>query len=123
MKLDHVAINVQDLDQSLAFYVEWFDFDVIQRWKEPRQAFIGKPGITLGLIENTTFDFKTYTQAHLAFSVSKLEFDQWLGKVQEANLPIVSGPKPQRNGETFLFQDPSGNILEICYPELNTESI
>ncbi len=39
MKLGHVAINVQDLDQGLAFYVEWFDFDVIQRWNEPRQYF------------------------------------------------------------------------------------
>jgi len=122
MKLDHVAINVRDLDQSLAFYVEWFEFDVIQRWQEPRQAFIGKPAITIGLIENTTYDFEIYTQAHIAFSVSKFEFDLWVKKVQDANLPVVSGPKPQRNGETFLFRDPSGNILEICYPELNTES-
>jgi hypothetical protein len=38
--------------------------------------------------------------------------------VRNLVLEVVSGPKPQRGGESILFRDPSGNILEVCYPAL-----
>lgn len=58
MLLDHIGLNVKDLEQSIRFYHDWFE------------------------------------------------------------LEIVAGLKPQRDGETILFRDPSGNILEVCYPSL-----
>ena len=41
-----------------------------------------------------------------------------VAKVKELAAPVVSGPKAQREGETILFRDPSGNIFEVCYPAL-----
>lgn len=49
-KIDHVGLNVKDLDQSIAFYAELLGFTLIQRWEAPRQAFVGREGTVLGLI-------------------------------------------------------------------------
>ena len=117
-KIDHVALNVRDLDQSIAFYAEMFGFKLIRRWDAARQAFVGRQGIVLGLIEAPEFDFGAYTRAHLTFSCDEGAFPSFLEKVKELGLEIVAGPKGQRGGETVLFRDPSGNILEVCYPPL-----
>lgn len=91
---------------------------MIEKWDSPKQAFVGNREMVLGLMEMTDYDFQQYTMAHLAFSISKVAFAQVVEKAKKENLEIVAGPKPQRDGETILFHDPSGNILEVCYPSL-----
>ncbi len=117
-ELDHVGLNVADLEKSIAFYQDMFGFSVIEKWDSPKQAFIGADGIVLGLMEMPSYDYRTYTMAHLAFPCSKSEFPNVVTKIQGHGFEIVSGPKEQRGGETILFRDPSGNILEVCYPSI-----
>jgi catechol 2,3-dioxygenase-like lactoylglutathione lyase family enzyme len=116
--LDHIGLNVADLEKSIAFYREMFGFTVIEQWETPRQAFVGAGGTVLGLMEVAGYDYRAYTMAHLAFSCRKEDFPEVAAKVRRLNLEVVAGPKPQRGGETILFRDPSGNILEICYPSI-----
>jgi len=117
-QIDHVGLNVADLEKSITFYQDMFDFSVIEKWDSPKQAFIGAEGIVLGLMEMPNYGYRAYTMAHLAFPCDKSEFPNLVAKVQSYGLEIVSGPKEQRGGETILFRDPSGNILEICYPSI-----
>ncbi|WP_432743076.1 VOC family protein [Methylobacter sp. G7] len=117
-ELDHVGLNVADLEKSIAFYQDMFGFSVIEKWDSLKQAFIGANGIVLGLMEIPNYDYRTYTMAHLAFPCGKPDFPNVVTKVQSYGLEIVSGPKEQRGGETILFRDPSGNILEVCYPSI-----
>lgn len=117
-RFDHVGINVADLDASIAFLKAMFDFDVIQKWDTPRQAFVGKGAVVLGVMEKKDYDFTVHTMAHIAFPCRKEEFTSIVAQVRRMGTPIVSGPKPQRDGETILFRDPSGNIFEVCYPSL-----
>lgn len=119
MRFDHIGINVRDLDESVAFYRDFFGFDLIERWDSPRQAFVGTGEVVLGLLEATEYDFRRQTMAHIAFPCSKDEFAHVVKKVRASGLEVVSGPKAQRGGETVLFRDPSGNILEVCYPSLS----
>ena len=105
-RFDHVGLNVIDLDASIAFLKEMFGFEVIQRWDSPRQAFVGNDDVVLGLMEVKDYDFK------------KQDFASVVERVKRLKVPIVSGPKAQRDGETILFRDPSGNIFEVCYPPL-----
>ncbi|MFM8330489.1 MAG: VOC family protein [Candidatus Methylumidiphilus sp.] len=118
MRIDHVGLNVADLATSIAFYRDLFAFQVIAQWDSPRQAFIGNDATTIGLIELPGYDFRAYTMAHLAFPCSQSEFPDVVAKVQRLELDVVSGPKEQRGGQTILFRDPSGNILEVCYPSI-----
>lgn len=117
-QLDHIGLNVQNLDQSLAFYQELFGFTVIERWDEPKQAFVGAGDTVLGLMEMPDYGYRAHTMAHLAFPCEPADFPAIAEKVRDLGLEIVSGPKPQRGGETVLFRDPSGNILEVCYPAI-----
>ena len=117
-RFDHVGLNVIDLDASIAFLKEMFRFEVIQRWDSPRQAFVGKDGVVLGVIEVKDYDFSKQTMAHIAIPCRKEDFASFVERVKRLKAPIVSGPKAQRDGETILFRDPSGNIFEVCYPPL-----
>ena len=117
-RLDHVGLNVADLESSITFYQDMFGFSLIQRWENPRQAFVGSGDTVLGLIEMPDYDYRAYTMAHLAFSCEEADFPMVVDKVNGLGLEVVSGPKEQRGGETVLFRDPSGNILEICYPSI-----
>ena len=117
-QLDHVGLNVLDLDKSIAFYQELFGFTVIEKWDNPKQAFVGANNAVLGLIEMPSYDYRTYTMAHVAFPCNQADFPNIIEKIDSLGLEIVSGPKEQRGGETILFRDPSGNILEICYPSI-----
>lgn len=116
-RVDHVGLNVDDLDETIAFLQEMFGFEVLQRWDSPRQAFVGKGAVVLGIMENGEYDFARHTLAHIAFPCREEDFAAVVAKVLALGAPVVAGPKPQRDGETVLFRDPSGNIFEVCYPE------
>ena len=118
-RFDHVGLNVKNLDESITFLKQMFDFDVIERWDTPKQAFVGKSTAVLGVMEKMDYDFTQHTMAHIAFPCPKEHFAAIVSKVRELAAPIVSGPKAQRDGETILFRDPSGNIFEVCYPALS----
>jgi catechol 2,3-dioxygenase-like lactoylglutathione lyase family enzyme len=117
-RFDHVGLNVKDLDATIAFLKAMFDFNVIQRWDSTRQAFVGKGAVVLGVMEQKDYDFTVHTMAHIAFPCAKADFAGVVARVKRIEAPIVSGPKVQRDGETILFRDPSGNIFEVCYPAL-----
>ena len=117
-RFDHVGLNVADLDTSIKFLEAMFGFEVIQKWDSPRQAFVGKGAVVLGVMEKTGYDFSQNTMAHIAFPCRKEDFRAIVGRVQKMGATIVADPKPQRDGETILFCDPSGNIFEVCYPSL-----
>ena len=118
-RFDHVGLNVIDLDASIVFLRDMFGFEVIQRWDSPRQAFVGKDGVVLGVMEVKEYDFTKQTMAHIAFPCRKEDFASVVvERVKRLKAPIVSGPKAQMEGETILFRDPSGNIFEVCYPSL-----
>ena len=119
-RIDHIGLNVADLDEAIEFYQQLFGFTVIERWEDPKQAFVGKGDVVLGLMESPNYDFKSYTKAHVAFPCKPGAFEEIVSLVKGSSPEIIAGPKPQRGGETILFRDSSGNILEVCYPSLGS---
>ncbi len=116
--LDHAGLHVANLDESIAFYQDVFGFSVIQRWDHPRHVFIGTGAIVLSLIEMPDTCFNTDSMAHLAFPCQKASFSGIVAQIRRSGCKIISGPIPQRGGEAILFHDPSGNLLEVCYPSM-----
>lgn len=117
-RIDHVSIHVADLEEGLEFYHALFGFEVLQRSEEQRQAFVGRGEVVLSLVENKRFDYSRHTVGHIAFPCSQFDFPGIVERIQLAGAPIVRGPEPQREGETIWFRDPSGNIIEVCYPSI-----
>lgn len=113
---DHVGLHVRDLDEAIQFFADVFDFGLRQRWNQPRQAFVGRGAVVLGLIEQLDYDGHGPATTHVAFPCAKEDFPDFVAQVTKLGVEIVSGPAPQRKGETILFRDPSGNLFEVCYP-------
>ncbi len=121
MNIDHVAINAKDLEEELKFFVEFLELNLLQKWEDKKQAYVGSDtGVVIGIIENKQFDGTQYTMAHLSFGVTVKQFEYWVEKIQKNDVKIVTGPKSQRGGQTILFRTPSLNIVEICFPDART---
>jgi glyoxylase I family protein len=107
--LHHVAINVTDLDRSIAFYTDVLGFSVL-----PREG-IAVPGAWLDVGSGRQIHLVGGTVPddvgqHVAFVVDDLDTTvaELTAAGQTVKGPVVIGPRRQ----AFLF-DPDGNRLEI----------
>jgi len=97
---NHVAIEVGDLEEALAFYGELFDFEL--RSREPGMAFIDLGDQFLALQE--TPNPSPTGGRHFGLVVE--DKDAARRRIVAAGIPIEAGP--------FLdFRDPWGNLVEI----------
>ncbi len=118
--IDHVAINVEDLDKALAFYTQVLGLKVTQR--EP-----SKPGIEyfldcghslIGLIQARSFTEKHPFQEdglganHFSFRIKAKEFDAMIARLEDSNVRIAFAKKRDKSWSLY-FYDMDGNKLEM----------
>lgn len=118
--IDHVAVNVRDLDQSLKFYTEVLGLKITAR--EP-----SKPGIEyfldcgnslIGLIQAKNFDEKHPFQEeglganHFSFRVKAQEFDAMINRLENSDVKIAFAKKREKSWSLY-FYDLDGNKLEV----------
>ena len=116
MKLElgvhHVSLNVDDLDASLAFYVDQLGLEVL-----PRPDF-GFPGAWLrsGPQELHLMEVEEHVAPqgqHFAFRVSDLDATK---ETLEKQGIEVSKIFDLPNGRQAFMKDPAGNMLELNEP-------
>ena len=97
MKLDHVALQVEDPTLAANWYKEKFDADIL--YCDGTWSFVQLDNIKLAFV------IKTEHPVHIAFEVDEF---RPLDKV-----------KPHRDGSSSIYKrDPWGNIIEyIRYPK------
>lgn len=118
--IDHVAINVQELDKSLKFYCEVLGLRITQR--EP-----SKPGIEyfldcgdalIGLIQTKNFTEKHPFQEeglganHFSFRVKAQDFDAMIKRLENYGVQIAFAKKREKSWSLY-FYDLDGNKLEV----------
>jgi lactoylglutathione lyase len=97
---NHVAIEVGDLEEALAFYAKLFTFEL--RGRHDRMAFIDLGDQFLALQETPS----PSPTGGRHFGLVVEDKDAARSKIVEAGIPIEPGP--------FLdFRDPWGNLVEI----------
>ncbi|WP_306323847.1 MULTISPECIES: VOC family protein [unclassified Streptomyces] len=126
LQTGHVGLNVTDLDRSLAFYREVFDFEVLAEGKDEgrRWAFLGRGEqllVTLWQQSEGTFGTARPGLHHLSFQVGDIEEV----KATEAALRglgaefayegVVPHGEQATSGGIF-FTDPDGIRLEVYAP-------
>ncbi|MFD5680135.1 VOC family protein [Streptomyces bacillaris] len=123
LQTGHVGLNVTDLDRSLAFYREVFDFEVLGEGKEEgrRYAFLGRGSrllVTLWQQSEGTFPAGLPGLHHLSFQVDTVEEVRATEEVLRTLGAefAYDGVVPHGEGATsggIFFTDPDGIRLEI----------
>jgi catechol 2,3-dioxygenase-like lactoylglutathione lyase family enzyme len=123
-RLDHLILNVNDREKSLAFYTRILGFaHEGEREGTPFSVIKVEPDIMLQLAP-----FGTRGGEHLAFSMSREEFDQAFQRVREAGIEYgdsfdtvgnMRGPGDSAGArgacKSVYFFDPSRHLIEIAY--------
>ncbi|MEU1123988.1 VOC family protein [Streptomyces sp. NPDC005899] len=126
LQTGHVGVNVTDLDRSLAFYREVFDFEVLAEGKEDdrRWAFLGRGSrLLVTLWQQSTGTFATDRPGlhHLSFQVDTVEEVRATEEVLRALGAEFTYQGVVPHGESgtsggIFFNDPDGVRLEIYAP-------
>lgn len=114
--INYVALTVSNLENSIKFYKELFDFEVIEN--NANQALIREGEIVIRLNEIEKFKVQSDSKNMVSFILDEDDFDDAVDEINEKNLTIVSGPENIRKGQSIVILDPDGNQIELCYPRI-----
>ena len=118
--IDHVAINVRDLQRSLDFYTQILGLSVTQReYSKPGIEYFLDCGSSLvGLIQGKPDEAEHLLKDggiggnHVSFRVKKNDFDAVVETLKNQNINILFSKKREKSWSVY-FLDPDGNKLEI----------
>ncbi|MFD4929522.1 VOC family protein [Peribacillus butanolivorans] len=124
MKIEHVAIWVNDLETMCAFYTQYFKGTANRLYRNTETQFesyfiIFETGARLEVMRQKGIQDKMTTPitgyAHIAFSVgSKENVDQLTETLKAAGYPVLNGPRITGDGYyESVISDPEGNQVEI----------
>ena len=121
-KLDHVAIEVSDMNASIDFYTQRLGFEFISRNIDEKEkeeyCYLKSEGFYLELLRDqlkTTLQRKEAVRPycpHICFSTENME--ETIKTLQSKNITIIHGPLTIENEATWVyFADPDFNVLEF----------
>ena len=130
--LDHIVLNVRDIDRSLAFYTQVLGLKG-ERVQEFREGKVGFPSVRIN--EHTIIDLFPLKGAevqekiaekahrnlnHFCLVVEKEDFSEIVEYLKGHGIAIREGPisrwGAQGRATSVYFFDPDGNEVEIrCY--------
>lgn len=118
--LVEICLRIKDLDATLDFYTNLFDFEVASHRKFPEDKFdlvyLNSPGATVQIELTYNYDSEPYTIgngfSHLGVTVSDLEKMHEICKAsayETGGLRGLSGGTPSY----FFVTDPDGYRIEV----------
>ena len=114
--IDHINMNVKNLDESIEFYKNLFGFEIrkddnSQNKLDAPSKIIGNDSIKLCLYEVPDMSPKGGI-THFGFSIEN--FDDILQKCKEFNVQVLyEGPIDWEKSRSIYIVDPSGYELEL----------
>lgn len=122
----HVALSVTDLEQSIAWYKNIFDLDVLSRQTIPHNgwhlAFVGNSDFIIELLEipganplpegRSHPDTDNVTLGCKHFCVAVDNNVEFIKRMKEIGVPVVFEP-PGMPSYCGFINDPTGNVIEV----------
>ena len=124
--LRHVALNVRDVQKSVAFYCTVLGMRV--EWQpDPDNVYLTSGGDNLAIHKLPEGSESSHFQNlnHLGFLVARPEdVDQIAERIQSHGIPLDQPVKTHRDGaRSFYFRDPDGILIQLLYhPPISDES-
>ncbi len=118
--IDHVAINVRDIDKAVQFYTQVIGLKITER--EPSKAgieyFLDCGPSLVGIIQakdlgrSHPFLDEGLGANHFSFRIHAKDFDAMIKRLEENNVKIEFAKKREKSWSLY-FYDLDGNKLEI----------
>ena len=114
--LDHVNMNVKDLEKTVEFYKKLFGFEIRKDDNSPNKLdvpskIIGNDSIKLCLYEDPQMS-PAGGIAHFGFHVAN--FDAIMNKCKELDVEVLyEGPVEFEKSKSVYIKDPSGYDIEL----------
>ena len=126
--IDHVAINVRDLEKSLKFYTDVLGLSITAReYSKPGvEVFLDCGASLVGLIQGKPEEDEHFLKDgglggnHVSFRFRKADFDQAVDELKKHNVQILFSKKREKSWSVY-FLDPDGNKLELTAWPLERE--
>jgi catechol 2,3-dioxygenase-like lactoylglutathione lyase family enzyme len=133
IKLDHIVLNVRDIDRSLKFYTETLGLQP-ERVDEFKAGKVGFPSVRVndgtiidlfpikGPAAGNISDEKFASNLnHFCMVIGAEDFAGIVEYLKEKEIPIRAGPVSRWGARgratSVYFLDPDGNEIELrCYP-------
>ncbi len=118
VRLDHINMSVEDLQKSLTWYKNVFDFDTVEKGKHNGTPFaIVKSGESMLCMYQLPDRPKPETSKHhkiFHFGLRISDPQQWEERMQDLNIePNLVWDYP--HSKSWYVSDPSGHEIEVCY--------
>ena len=111
--LNHIAIEVSDIHEALAFYLDVLGLKELKTPIDVKSSGIRwidlRNGQALHLVENR--EASAADIAHFAITVD--DVDAWRTYLKGRGVEIFSPKVRLYNAERFFFKDPAGNRIEL----------
>jgi catechol 2,3-dioxygenase-like lactoylglutathione lyase family enzyme len=116
--LDHVVLNVADVERSLRFYVDELGLEPIHvdEWRKGERFF---PSVRISadsIIDLLAAPRTGENADHVCLVVEPMDFD---ALVASGRFEIVDGPATRfgarGDGTSIYFRDPDANLVELRY--------
>lgn len=114
--LRHVALNVVDLENCEAFYVDLLGMEV--EWRpDPDNVYLSSGNDNLALHRATEAPGQQQRLDHIGFIIDQIEtVDLWYEFLHAHSVDIAAPPRTHRDGaRSFYAKDPAGNTVQIIY--------
>jgi catechol 2,3-dioxygenase-like lactoylglutathione lyase family enzyme/pyrimidine deaminase RibD-like protein len=122
------ALYVDDLERSVRFYRDLFDFPVIFE-ERPRMVALGVAAKHVLLLFTKTLSAKGGSapggripahdgegHLHLAFAIEKGGLEAWASRLASCGIEVESKVTWPRGGTSLYFRDPDGHSVELATP-------
>jgi catechol 2,3-dioxygenase-like lactoylglutathione lyase family enzyme len=116
--LDHVVLNVADVERSLRFYVDELGLEPIhvEEWRKGERLFPSVRVSADSIIDLLAAPRTGENADHLCLVVEPMDFD---ALVASGRFEILGGPGTRfgarGDGTSVYLRDPDGNLVELRY--------
>ncbi|MDQ1535095.1 MAG: hypothetical protein QOF28_2856 [Actinomycetota bacterium] len=118
IELDHIVLNVADVERSLSFYIDelGLEGERVDEWRR-QQVFFPSVRVNAGTILDLLQTARTGENAdHFCFVVAPTDFDALKAS---GRFDVVDGPDrrfgARGDGTSLYIRDPDGNTVELRY--------
>ncbi|WP_181833202.1 VOC family protein [Bacillus taeanensis] len=120
-RVEHVGIIVSNMEESINFYCNLFDFNVEMKQNTGKKELVflshsGLPGFEIELIRDLeqTNDYSEHGLVnHLAFVVDDIEDVVECCKQKGVNLEVGKIKRGMKGRKTMRFKGPNGEVLQL----------